>query len=240
MVLCLVLFLPMWAQDIIVTTSSERIDAKVLEVSETEVKYKRHDNLQGPTFVISTSNIASIIYQNGDVQTFKQTAAAPATVSQATNNGTVITVRDAADIVFVPGQTIERSDKRNRYYYGNVELDEGLYKDFLKLTCEDAYRKYAVGDGLAWGGYLGGSIMLGAGLGCLLVRNASDGALIAGGVLMAAGLATGVTLICVGVKQESKALDVFNEQCASSLDYRQAMTLNFGVTQNGVGLTLNF
>ena len=58
------------AQDIIVTKDSERIDAKIIEVSEQEVKYKKHNNLDGPTFVLSTAKISSVIYANGNVQSF--------------------------------------------------------------------------------------------------------------------------------------------------------------------------
>ena len=58
------------AQDIIVTKDSERIDAKIIEVTDTEVSYKRTDYKEGPTFVLKTSDISSIIYSNGAVQTF--------------------------------------------------------------------------------------------------------------------------------------------------------------------------
>lgn len=58
------------AQDVIMTKQSERIDATVLEVSDTEVKYKKQSNPNGPTFTLATSKIASITYSNGEVQTF--------------------------------------------------------------------------------------------------------------------------------------------------------------------------
>lgn len=63
-----------WAQDIIVTRNSDRIDAKIVEVSESEVKYKKTSDTDGPTFVIESSKIATVIYANGDVQTFEQTS----------------------------------------------------------------------------------------------------------------------------------------------------------------------
>ena len=62
----------MVAQDVIVTKQSERIDATILEVSDQEVKYKKQSNPTGPTFTLSTAKIASIIYANGEVQTFSQ------------------------------------------------------------------------------------------------------------------------------------------------------------------------
>ena len=56
-----------FAQDIIVTTDAKKIEAKILEVSKTEIKYKELDNLNGPTFVLGTDEISSIIYSNGKV-----------------------------------------------------------------------------------------------------------------------------------------------------------------------------
>ena len=64
------IFLLTFAQDIIVTSDASKIDAIIIEVSETEVKYKKANNPDGPTFIIKTDKIASIVYQNGDVQTF--------------------------------------------------------------------------------------------------------------------------------------------------------------------------
>ena len=59
-----------FAQDIIVTNDARKIEAKILEVSGTEVKYKETDNPEGPTFIISTNDINSIIYANGKVSLF--------------------------------------------------------------------------------------------------------------------------------------------------------------------------
>ena len=68
------------AQDIIVTRKSERIDAKIIRISETEVEYKKYNNQEGPVFVIPCEKIASVIFANGDVQTFDKT-----TVSNESN-----------------------------------------------------------------------------------------------------------------------------------------------------------
>lgn len=41
-----------WAQDVIVTTDAKKIEAKILEVSKSEIKYKESDNPDGPTFIL--------------------------------------------------------------------------------------------------------------------------------------------------------------------------------------------
>lgn len=58
------------ASDVIVTHDEERIDAVIIEVSDSQIKYKKQSNPDGPTFVLSTDKIATIIYDNGSVQTF--------------------------------------------------------------------------------------------------------------------------------------------------------------------------
>lgn len=75
------------AQDVIITKQSERIDAKIIKVSESEIEYKRQNNLDGPTFTLSTSKIASILYQNGDVQTFETTESPHSTPSYNYKSG---------------------------------------------------------------------------------------------------------------------------------------------------------
>jgi len=54
-----------YAQDVITLRDGEQIKAKVLEISETETKYKRFDNLDGPTRSVSLASVFSIDYANG-------------------------------------------------------------------------------------------------------------------------------------------------------------------------------
>lgn len=68
----IIINMALWAQDIIITNNSQKIEAKILEVSKTEIKYKELDNIDGPTFVIETNDINSIIYSNGKVVLYQQ------------------------------------------------------------------------------------------------------------------------------------------------------------------------
>ena len=52
------------AQDVI-RTSSDTIEAKVLEIGLDEIKYKDFNNPDGPVIVIAKSNVIEIVYQNG-------------------------------------------------------------------------------------------------------------------------------------------------------------------------------
>lgn len=56
-----------FAQDVIITKESKKIDAKILEVTKSEIKYKEFDYQDGPTFTLGVEDINSIIYANGKV-----------------------------------------------------------------------------------------------------------------------------------------------------------------------------
>ncbi len=62
--------LSMYAQDIIVTKNSEKIEAKVVEVAKDYIKYYKYNYEDGPTYILSTTDVVSIVYANGTVETF--------------------------------------------------------------------------------------------------------------------------------------------------------------------------
>ncbi len=62
--------LPLFAQDLITTKKGEDIQAKILEVSTKEVKYKKYNNPDGPTFVLNKSDIVMVRYENGEKDIF--------------------------------------------------------------------------------------------------------------------------------------------------------------------------
>lgn len=66
------------AEDIIVTRSSQRISAIIEEVGPDYIKYHSSSNPDGPLFRLEAYEIATVIYGNGDVQTFDAVAPAPA------------------------------------------------------------------------------------------------------------------------------------------------------------------
>ena len=66
---CLITYLS-YSQDIITTKSGEDIKAKVLEVNTTEIKFKKIDNIEGPTFSVLKSEILLVRYSNGTKDIF--------------------------------------------------------------------------------------------------------------------------------------------------------------------------
>ena len=59
-----------FAQDLITTKNGEDIEARVLEISPKELKYKKYGNLEGPTYTINKRDVLMVRYENGDKDIF--------------------------------------------------------------------------------------------------------------------------------------------------------------------------
>ena len=103
------------AQDVIITTDAQKIDAKIIEVSKTEIKYKEKDNPNGPTFVLEAGEISSIIYANGKVVLYnqpsseapKEEASDPQPAAVVTSSNVAEANNYNAEILLLSGQIIK-------------------------------------------------------------------------------------------------------------------------------------
>ena len=77
------------AQDIIVLKDGDLKQVKVIEVGENDVKYKKWENIDGPTYTISISNILSINYQNGAKDSFADYKEKKTDVAQSISEASV-------------------------------------------------------------------------------------------------------------------------------------------------------
>ncbi|MBQ6771122.1 MAG: hypothetical protein IJP44_09130 [Bacteroidales bacterium] len=115
------------AQDVIVKTDNSTVLSKVLEITSTEIKYKKWDNQDGPTYSINRSEVSSINYQNGEVEKFYNN------VSQPSNNYPVtIPAPDAgymdvygSSALKLNGRKLSDDEVRNL-------VDEHSYQTYLK------------------------------------------------------------------------------------------------------------
>ena len=248
--------------DVIITTKSEKLEVKIVEISSTEVKYKKINNLQGPTFVLSTNDINTIMYANGDVQVIEHKAAQPASAAQPAqpiqyaqpqqgygqypqaggyqqpygNNYGYNPNMPYPGTPGYAGNGIVRNG--HDYYYKGQQIK---LQDFLYQTCPQAYdywRKNFLMECAGWGLLSGGTILLVTG--CILGGGTATGAEAYYG-LAAAGAAcvgAGIPLGAVGnVRRCKKAPEIFNQQCAARYS---EVRFNLQASQNGIGLALNF
>lgn len=57
------------------------LSGKVIEITPTEIKYKKCANLDGPMYIISKSNVLTIVYPNGTKDTFAKSV--PSTIANS-------------------------------------------------------------------------------------------------------------------------------------------------------------
>ena len=62
------------AQDVVVKKDGSTILAKVLEVNQDNIRYKKYSNRKGPTYTIRISDVMTINYENGEKETFDVSA----------------------------------------------------------------------------------------------------------------------------------------------------------------------
>ena len=208
----------------------EKIEAIVESVSSNEIHYKKVSMLDGPTFIIECSKVFSIVYGNGQIQTFKMYE--DESVNQALENRT--------------SNYIMTVDDNLIYKYGNTKYTHTEYVWYLMKYCPMAYEQYESGDKkvkmaqafLATGIFVD---LLGGAFLSLGVINDNIGFSVSGGLLLAT--ATGFEIACIptwiiGARKRSQALNVFNAECGQFKNPQVSM--NVKVLSNGVGLALNF
>ena len=241
----------LFASDIIVTRDARRIEAKILEVSSSEVKYKEIGNLEGPTFVLTSAEINTIIYENGTVKIYEQPAQQPQAQQSANNYA-------AAQSTPVPNGL--QIDKRDDYYYlGDKRMSEDQYLSFVRQNCPEAWDYYESGSnlwstgwksfGVGMGFTLVGSVLLAISINYSYFSysynyDAALGCLIPGAILTGAGGAlviASIPCLIVGGIRKNNSHEIYNEQCAARQQAKATpVTLGLTLDGNGVGVALNF
>lgn len=63
---------PLFSQDIIIKKTGEEVISKVLEITPTDVRFKKSDNFNGPVYSILKSEVSIIKYENGTQDIFNE------------------------------------------------------------------------------------------------------------------------------------------------------------------------
>ena len=83
------------AQDLIILRNGNVIEAIVVELSTSEIRYRNYDHLDGPIIVIPTINVISIRYENGRLEFFNTTPTA-----DVTENNNITSAMDPDKLTF--------------------------------------------------------------------------------------------------------------------------------------------
>jgi hypothetical protein len=104
-----------FAQDTIYKIDKKMICAKVEEISETNVSYKRCEMLDGPLYVISKNDIQKIKYKNGVIDTFRVIENAQV-INAMTNN------REHKSGILLNSEQIQKSYRPYSYKYHSAGI----------------------------------------------------------------------------------------------------------------------
>lgn len=122
-----------FAVDTIVTKDSEKIEGKIIEVSSKEIRYKKASNPDGPTFVIETDNVSTVVYENGEVDVLQKNQTEQNQQVQKKKVGKIYMSR-----VKLPSgkKKLAYHNADNSVIMGDAELDE------LLQDCPSAYKHW--------------------------------------------------------------------------------------------------
>jgi len=227
-----------FAQDVIITRSGEQIRAKIIEVTENNISYKKFHDQEGATFVIKTDKIKIISWENGDVDDYEKTFSTKE-VAKDSN----VSKKEENVLPFI--------DRRGRTFY----MGDGIMynEDQLKIYLSENNLKHI------WNGYINGrtqatsgGILITLGILCEIIgiaivanpetheANIPTGIffVISGGILEA----TGIPLAIVGTIRKNIAINKYNNNYAGKplTAYSQTMKFKVGLVNSGVGFSLNF
>ncbi len=172
------------AQDFITKKNGEDVKARILEVNQNDVKYKRWDNLEGPTFTMSKSEILMVRYENGTNDVFTNQSSVSSNVSGSAASGDVrpgMKYREYMGYYNPRSYVAQPGDKYSPAVGG---LCSWLIPGLGQMICGEVGRGFGY-----FGGAVGASIVMGVGSGLVAgsAYSESEGAAIAGTILMLAG-----------------------------------------------------
>jgi hypothetical protein len=134
-ILLLLLTATCFAQDTIYMRNDQRIACTIIEVTSTEVNYKKLEISDGPLYKENKSLIAQIKYQNGFIDVFQEVRSPPVKEAKTTTDDYVRDPKNKndrnEDYVKGPGKDKLIKITNNIYIYGNQRLNEKKMQQLL-------------------------------------------------------------------------------------------------------------
>lgn len=220
------------AVDVMITKDNRTIRGEVVEITDTEVKYRK----EGSSVLFSTlkENFNLIVLQNGEVINF---------VSPATENSELTSSSSfQLDSIYRV-----RRGAVSHFFQGENRISRREYEQITKAFCPDAYQMYAEGRRL----YRSSKIVMGLSLGTLgvgMIVGLVYSGMERGNYSVAVPVsitAVGVIELCAsagmrqkGLKLEAESMELFNQRCLKETS--AAVVPAIVVSDLGLGVALRF
>lgn len=247
------------AQDKIITKDAQTINGTVVEVNPYDIKYKRTDNPEGPTFVLKKSEIATIIYGNGSIEVFNEDEPEQPEEQDFSSRrrysnepGKGIKIGDPYDggCWFDPENPQPFNVIGDEWAYGDRNVDYSTIYQILRLEAPDLSSQLMSNIRLGRAGVA--LFSAGTGIACMgLLFMIADseyleelfwagyGMLMSGTIL---AVPVGVTMWSVGYKRRDRAVKDYNTRVDRMHGYSSVPEHEFKLIQSryGVGIAFTF
>lgn len=134
-ILLLMLTVTCLAQDTIYMRTNQRIACTIVEVTTTEVKYKKLEISDGPLYIENKSVVAQIKYKNGFIDVFQEVKTPQVEPAKKAEDDYVRDPKDTKDrneeYVKDPGKYKLVKVRTNVYMYGDKRLNEKKMQQLL-------------------------------------------------------------------------------------------------------------
>lgn len=163
----LYLTLSAYSQDVIVKNDQTEIKAKIEEITETTIKYKKFEMLDGPTYNINVKDVFMIIYKNGTKEYMKAAIPQTAPVAAGTPGTTPVSqntagIKPAGSNGYPGGHSMIIKEGRFYMYEGKkIRSDFDVINIYNQLGYQDLSRRLKSKKGLYYGlGFGGCGVMM--------------------------------------------------------------------------------
>lgn len=129
--MCIFIYSNILAQDNIILKTGEEVKSKVLEITTTEIKYKKFDNQDGPAYTILKSDVFLIKYENGSKDIFNESTTKESLTNELSSNEKSIKRPFNGSIYFIGGNGF-KSSSVDISGGGGVGFDASLGYNFSK------------------------------------------------------------------------------------------------------------
>jgi len=138
--------------DMIVLLNGTILDAEVEEISPTQIKYRRVDNLTGPVYVVNSGEVYSVKYKNGNMDIINAAGRSPnSPILDPDKLYTGFSFEPSGFISGGPSATLE---------FSKGAVNTSIHASFPTLALNSAASGFGFGAGIGlnyyWGGPIGG------------------------------------------------------------------------------------